>query len=59
MESCRLILSYLAGPPTQSFELSGKIEAYQELSPDALSRLSQTQLDALAALNGTVASDDR
>jgi hypothetical protein len=53
LESVRLLLSYLAGTPQQSFELTGRFEhrAYQELSPDALSRLTGAQLDVLRQLN--------
>lgn len=54
LEATRLLLSYHAGTPQQSFELTGRFEhqAFEVLRPDALSRLSAAQLDALAELNG-------
>ena len=53
LEAVKILLSYHAGNPAQSFALSGQIEhtAYQEIRPDMLSRLTDAQLDALAALN--------
>jgi hypothetical protein len=53
LESVRLLLSYLAGSPQQSFELSGKFEhqPFEVLSPDVLGRLTDAQLEALQQLN--------
>ena len=60
LEAVRLLLSYLAGTPQQSYELTGRFEhrAYQELSPDALSRLSEAQLEVLRQLNPPESFED-
>ena len=54
LEACKILLSYHAGLPAQAFEVSGQIEhgRFEAMAPDALSRLTDAQLDALAALNG-------
>ena len=59
LEATKLLLTYHAGTPAQAIDVSGVLQhgSYEIVRPDALSRLTNAQLEALQQLNSLESLD--